>query len=104
MSSVPPVRLGGPPPGATPAGLSSMVRDQTADTPTGGQGGIARIFYAIEKQLDSLASAIPESSETIDEVKAQLREVLAKAISGGAKFQGADQSSGLDSSSAPDAF
>lgn len=96
MATAPPLKLGGPPPGSTPQGLSSIVRDQSAPTPSGGNGGLARVFYAIEQQLDSLASALPEDSESIDEIKTQLREILAKAISGGANFQGNNQSMGLN--------
>ena len=81
-----------------------MVRDQGAPNPSGGGGGIARTFYAVEQQLDNLAMALPEDSEAIDEIKSQLREILAKAISGGASFQNRNQSGDLATSSPPDMF
>jgi uncharacterized coiled-coil protein SlyX len=105
MSSMPPVsRFGGPPPGSTPVGLSNMVRaDNGNPNPSGGGGGIAKQFYAVEQALDTLASVLPEHTEEIDEIKSQLREILAKAISGGASFQQDSQSAGLNPS-APDIF
>lgn len=100
MASLPPnFKFGGPPPGATPAGLSAIKSSPlqgdagpTDDTsPMGGGGGIAKMFYAIESSLDSLASAIPNQAAEIDKIKASLREILASAVSDGAAFQGADQ-------------
>lgn len=104
MSSMPPSQFSGPPPGSTPVGLSNMVRSNVGgSTPSGGGGGIAKQFFAVEQALDNLASVLPEHSEQIDEIKAQLREILAKAISGGASFEKDAQSAGLNSS-APDLF
>lgn len=60
--------------------------------PSGGGGGIAKMFYAIERSLDSLASAIPDQAEEIDKIKSQLREILASAVSGGAAFMGSEDS------------
>lgn len=100
MSTMPPnMKFGGPPPGATPAGLSAMkmspMMSQSEDPlgdsqPSGGGGGIAKMFYAIERSLDSLASAIPTQAEEIDKIKSQLREILASAVSGGAAFMGSE--------------
>jgi hypothetical protein len=58
---------------------------------SGGGAGIAKMFYAIERSLDSLASAIPEQAEEIDKVKSSLREILASAVSRGAAFMGRDE-------------
>lgn len=101
MSSMPPnMKFGGPPPGATPVGLSSMKMspmqsgpDPTSGNPeaSGGGAGIAKMFYAIENSLDSLAGAIPEQAEEIDKIKSALREILASAVSGGAAFMGSDE-------------
>jgi hypothetical protein len=57
---------------------------------SGGGAGIAKMFYAIERSLDTLASAIPEQAEEIDKIKSALREILASAVSGGAAFTGSD--------------
>jgi hypothetical protein len=56
------------------------------------------MLYAIENSLDSLAGVIPEEAEQIDKIKALLREVLARAVSSGAAFSGAeDRTSGIQS-------
>lgn len=99
MSSMPPnFKFGGPPPGATPVGLSSVkatpfsAADPLGDQEAlGGGAGIAKMFYAIERSLDSLAMAIPTQAAEIDKIKSSLREVLASALSNGAAFAGADQ-------------
>lgn len=101
MASMPPnMKFGGPPPGATPVGLSSMKMSPmqgiggapTGDSEaSGGGAGIAKMFYAIENSLDTLASAIPEQAEEIDKIKSALREVLSSAVSGGAAFMGRDE-------------
>jgi hypothetical protein len=56
----------------------------------GGSAGLAKMFYAIERSLDTLASAIPEQAEDLDKVKSLLREILASAVSHGAAFMGSD--------------
>jgi|SRR3990172_1929024 len=97
MASMPPNRFqGGPPPGAMPQRMSAMHAsplrpDQSNPEPQGGGAGIARMFYAIERSLDSLASAIPDQSDQIDKIKSSLREVLAQAVSGGAAFVGGEE-------------
>lgn len=93
-------KLSGPPPGSTPQGLTSMIPQggfQETDLPEskpasgGEEGGLKDVFDEIQSVLDSLASILPEQAEEIDGIKTQLSEVLAKAISGGASFQGSSQ-------------
>jgi hypothetical protein len=64
---------------------------QDPEAPAGGGAGIAKQFYAVEQGLDSLAEVIPEESDSIDQIKSLLREVLARAVSGGAGFTGNQQ-------------
>jgi hypothetical protein len=56
-------------------------------------GGTAKMFYAIERSLDSLAGVIPNESDSIDKIKSLLRETLARALSKGTAFVGGDDSS-----------
>lgn len=99
MASQPPLKFGGPPPGATPSGLSAMQVSPLRSTEApGGGAGIAKMLYAIENSLDSLAGVIPEEAEQIDKIKALLREVLARAVSNGAAFTGVeDKTAGVRS-------
>lgn len=81
----PPInRLGGPPPGASPAGLSAISRGADprggGPTPSGTGGGLAKVFFDVEDKLDTIASALPEAAEEIDQIKAQLKGVLVKAV------------------------
>lgn len=109
MASMPPLKMGGPPPGATPQGLSSMMPQGGAPPqmgglegakPEGGSGGLKDVFDEVQGVLDALASILPESAEELDSIKMQLAEVLAKAISGGASFQGST-GGGLKSPASP---
>ena len=84
-SPTPPInRLGGPPPGTSPAGLSQIGRGADPQgggpLPSGGGGGLTKMFFDVEEKLDAIAQAMPDSAEKIDEVKSLLRAVLAKAI------------------------
>lgn len=96
MASMPPTsKFSGPPPGATPQGITSMIppgrmeEDSMAPNPSGGDGGgLKDVFDEVSAVLDSLASILPDQAEEIDAIKTQLAEVLAKAISGGASFTG----------------
>ena len=99
MATMPPRgTMGGPPPGSTPQGLSRIPRGDGPPAPEGpapggaGGGGVARLFYEVEKSLDALAGVLPEQTEKIDGIKSQLREVLGEAVSGGASFTGNPQS------------
>ena len=99
MASLPPStgNFGGPPPGSTPQGLSSVQMDplqQSSEAPEGGGAGLAKQFYAVEQGLDLLAEVIPQESESIDQIKSLLREVLARAVSSGSGFTGSDQQRG----------
>jgi hypothetical protein len=90
MMTPPNNKLGGPPPGTFRPGMTSMngnAMEEAAEgesKPQGGGGGLAKTFYAIEQQLETLASSLPEQVEEIDEIKTMLRGVLAKAIPSGA--------------------
>lgn len=67
---------------------ASLGAGGAAPTPPGGGGGLKDVFDEVSGVLDSLAGILPEQAEEIDSIKTQLAEVLAKAISGGAAFQG----------------
>jgi hypothetical protein len=95
MATMPPAsKFSGPPPGATPQGISSMLppgrfeEDPMESNPSGGGGGLKDVFDEVSAVLDSLAGILPDYAEEIDSIKTQLAEVLAKAISGGASFTG----------------
>ena len=96
MASMPPTsKFSGPPPGATPQGITSMMppgrmeEDPATPNPAGGGGGgLKDVFDEVSAVLDSLAGILPDQAEEIDSIKIQLSEVLAKAISGGASFTG----------------
>jgi hypothetical protein len=70
-------------------------------TPPGGGGGLKDVFDEVQQVLDALASILPEQVEELDDIKLRLSEVLAKAISGGASFQGR-QGGGLQSPVKPE--
>ena len=107
------MRMSGPPPGPTPQGLSSLL-PQGGAPPMGGPGGpgpmmpnpgdsgspggLKDVFDEVQEILDSLASILPDQATELDLIKSQLAEILAKAISGGASFQG---STGGDAASRP---
>ena len=95
--------MGGPPPGGTPQGLTSMlpqgkpmggmVESPEAEglgeaMPSGGEGGLKDIYDEVSGVLESLAEILPEQATEIEQIRLQLAEVLAKAISGGATFEG----------------
>lgn len=99
MASMPPLKMGGPPPGTTPQGLSSLLPGGEAPdtggglgeaTPPGGGGGLKDVFDEVQSVLDALASILPDHAQELDDIKMQLAEILAKAISGGATFKGAE--------------
>jgi hypothetical protein len=60
----------------------------------GGGGGLKDVFDELSNTLDSLAGILPDQAEEIDQIKSQLAEVLAKAVSGGASFQGRTEAPG----------
>lgn len=109
MASAPPFKMGGPPPGTSPQGLSSMLPSGGGmppqaglgeAKPEGGSGGLKDVFDEVQGVLDALASILPEHAEELDNIKLQLSEVLAKAISGGASFQGST-GGGMQSPASP---
>lgn len=107
-------KIGGPPPGSTPQGLSSI---PFASSPReellggglgeampqegGSGGGLKDVFDEVQSVLDALASILPESAEELDDIKLRLSEILAKAISGGASFRGRS-GSGIESPAKPE--
>jgi hypothetical protein len=104
----PPInRLGGPPPGSSPAGLSAIAGGADPQgggpTPSGTGGGLAKVFFNVEEQLDTIASALPEAAEEIDQIKAQLKGVLVKAVPQGGSSSGPSKV-GLDSPGEPMSF
>lgn len=62
--------------------LSAFQGEQPgASAPMGPQGAaIPRIVFEIEKTLDVLASALPEASEKIDQIKSLLRDVMMSKV------------------------
>jgi hypothetical protein len=57
------------------------------------------MFYSLESGIDSLAAVLPEEADSLDKLKSQLREILARAVSNGAAFTGSleDQTGGIRS-------
>ena len=70
--------------------------DPNQPTPdeSGATGGLKDVFDELQEILDALASILPDHAEELDEIKNQVAEVLAKAISGGASFRGRTESLG----------
>jgi len=70
--------------------MEGMVEpEQTgAIPPGGGGGGLKDVYDEVSSVLESLAGILPEQAEEIEQIRLQLAEVLAKAISGGASFKG----------------
>lgn len=52
-------------------------------SPVGQVGALPRLVYGVEQLLDTIARAVPGASEDIDQAKAIVRGVLAKALQGG---------------------
>jgi hypothetical protein len=75
-----------------PQGLPEQ--DPMAGQTPGGGGGLKDVFDELSNTLDSLAGILPDQAEEIDQIKSQLAEVLAKAVSGGASFQGRTEAPG----------
>lgn len=101
--------MGGPPPGTSPQGLSSlgpslMSREtddlDEANPAGGGAGGLKDVFDELQQVLDALAGILPDQAGEIDAIRQSLAEVLAKAISGGATFKGRE-GSGVSSPANP---
>jgi hypothetical protein len=75
-----------------PQGLPE--EDSLQSESPGGGSGLKDVFDELGNTLDSLAGILPDQAEEIDQIKTQLAEVLAKAVSGGASFQGRTESPG----------
>lgn len=72
------------PPVAPPEAPSLSAFSPQGGPPGGAQaGGLVKLFFSVEQTLDTIAAAVPGSSEEIDAIKAQLRGVLVKASQGG---------------------
>lgn len=85
MGFLPPQQMSAPPPSAENAGLSGMSLTpdgQGASAPQDG-GSVMKLFYGIEKALETLSAAVPGSAGQLDSIKSQLREILNGVLSGG---------------------
>lgn len=52
-------------------------------------GALPRLVFQIEQQIETLGKALPAaSSDKLNSIREQLREVIAEALSGGAPMQG----------------
>lgn len=88
MPFIPPPSMTAPPPAADMAGLSGMSLNQPADSPVASaplpaDGSVMKMFYSIERALESLASAVPKEAGKLDIIKSSLREVLNSVLSEG---------------------
>lgn len=84
MASFPPGLAGPPLAPPTAPTLSSIPTGQTGDAGQPGiTGALPRLFFQAEQQLKTIARVLPTFSSDIDSVVQQLRDVLAKALSGG---------------------
>jgi hypothetical protein len=81
------MQMGGPPapPPETP-NLSAIPRSPQGPgggSPAGRMEAIPKLVFMVDQLLDTLARAVPGASEEIDQAKATIRGVLAKALQGG---------------------
>jgi hypothetical protein len=88
-----PPQMGGAPPFGGPEDDGSMPPQPNPEA-GGATGGLKDVFDELQDTLDALASILPDQAEAIDEIGSQLAEILAKAISGGAPFQGRTEGAG----------
>ena len=70
------------------AGLSGMSLNQPADSPVSSaplpkDGSVMKMFYSIERALESLSAAVPREAGKLDAIKSSLREVLNSVLSEG---------------------
>jgi hypothetical protein len=68
--------------------MEGMVEPEEANPAGGAGGGLKDVYDEVSSVLESLAGILPEQAQEIEEIRLQLAEVLAKAISGGASFKG----------------
>lgn len=91
MASMPPFgpSLDGPPPAAGPAGAGAIPPSPGGPPGAGaGMGALPKLVFTIEQQLQTLAKALPpETSQQIDAIKEQLRQLVAGAVAGGSPNQ-----------------
>ncbi len=86
MGFLPPPAMTAPPPSAENVGLSGMslsADGQQPAPPTQKDGSVMKLFYGIEKAIETLASAVPQEADKLDGIKSSLREVLNSVLSGG---------------------
>lgn len=87
MAFIPPPSMSAPPPAASMAGLSGMSLNQPSDvnqnTQTPQDGSVMKLFFSIERAIESLAAAVPKESGKLDAIKSSLREVLNSVLSEG---------------------
>lgn len=88
MAFIPPPSMTAPPPAANMTGLSGMSLNQPSDSPAASapmprDGSVMKMFYSLEKALETLASAVPKEAGKLDAIKSSLREVLNDVLSEG---------------------
>lgn len=73
--------MGAPP---SPPQLSTLSSVPTSEGEAGNRAaGLPKLIFSVEQSLDTIAEAVPGSSEQIDEIKRQLRDLLTSALQGG---------------------
>ena len=79
---------GGPGPKPPVGGPGGAGPSEPTPDAGGAPGGLKDVFDELQDTLAALASILPEYAQELDDIGSQLSEILAKAISGGASFQG----------------
>lgn len=85
MAFIPPPHMSAPPPSAALSGLSgmSLSPDGQRENSAVQGGSVMKMFYSIEKALETLSAAIPSEADKLDSIKSSLRECLNSVLSGG---------------------
>lgn len=85
MAFIPPPQMTAPPPSADLVGISGMSLSEDGQRPgsPSPDGSVMKMFYSIEKALESLAAAVPSEASKLDSIKSSLREVLNTVLSAG---------------------
>lgn len=85
MAFLPPPTMSAPPPSAEMVGMSgmSLAPDGQRSAKQPSDGSVMKMFYSIEKAVETLAAAVPSEADKLDSIKSSLREVLNSVLSGG---------------------